>query len=443
MAFDKTAFGNRLAQLRNSAGLSQFAAGRMLDVSDKAVSKWERGASFPSMETMVKISELYHVSMSELFDAAETKDKRIVRMVLTGGPCAGKSTAISWLMADMQKRGWKVLFAPEVATELITAGITRETFGNMVDFQRAVFQMQLAKERVYEQMAESLPASKVLLVFDRGLMDGAAYLNATQFQGLLRQAGLTEVQARDRYDLVVHLVTAAKGAREHYKTSNNAARKETAQEAASIDNRLIEAWTGHPRHRIITNRYGFEAKMKRMLAEVTNTLGEPGPAKHMRKFLIEMPNLIALENLPECTKIETVQTYLKSEPGTEARVRQRGSDGDYLYTKTIKENAEPGVTLRRILLEKRLSETEYLTELMNADPGLSPVRKDRYCFTVDERRMQIDVFPFWNDKAVLEYPLARADEKVRIPKTFTVIEEVTDNAAYRNHAYAKLETQGK
>lgn len=443
MAFNKEAFGNRLTQLRSNAGLSQYAAGRMLGVSDKAVSKWERGASFPSMETMVKISELYHVSMSELFEAAEATNKRIVRMVITGGPCAGKSTAISWLMADMQRRGWKVIFAPEVATELITAGITRQAFGNALDFQKAVFQMQLAKEQVYDQMAKDLPASKVLLVYDRGLMDCAAYLNATQFQGLLRQSGLTEVQARDHYDLVVHLVTAAKGAREHYKTSNNAARKETAQEAAAIDDKLIQAWTGHPRHRIISNKDGFEAKMKRMLAETANALGEPSPAKHMRKFLIQMPNLATLQNLPGCTKVETVQTYLINEPGVEARIRQRGSDGDYLYTKTVKKDGEAGTELRRIVSEERLTESQYLAELINADPALSPVRKDRYCFTDDGRRLQVDVFPFWDDRAILEYPLLRANEKIRIPKGFTVLEEVTDNPAYRNRHYAEFEAQGK
>ena len=223
MSFDKEAFGKRLAQLRVKAGLSQLAAGRMLDVSDKAVSKWERGASFPSMETMVKISELYHVPMSKLFEDAQVNHKRIVTMVLTGGPCAGKTSAVNWIMADMQRRGWKTIFVPETATELINAGVRRETMGTST-FQQALFNLQLAKEKQYLQIAQSMPANKVLVVFDRGLMDGAAYVAPAQFQGILRQAGMTKVQARDHYNMVIHLVTAAKGARDHYKISNNAAR---------------------------------------------------------------------------------------------------------------------------------------------------------------------------------------------------------------------------
>lgn len=437
MTFDKIAFGRRLSQLRTQAGLSQYAAGRMLDVSDKAVSKWENGGSFPSMESIVKIAELYRVSVAELFEAAEQSDRRIVTAVLTGGPCAGKSTAISWIMGDMQKKGWKVLFVPEVASELICAGITKKSCKSAVEFQTNVFNMQLAKEERYLAMAKTLQAKKVLVVFDRGLMDGKAYINNVDFQGILRQAGLTEVQARDRYDAVFHLVTAAKGAREHYKTSNNAARTETPDEAAGLDDRIIEAWTGHPRLSIIGNEAGFEAKMKKLLAGVSNIVGAPGPAQLQRKFLIEMPDLAALRNNPNCTQVEILQTYLTCNDDHEERVRQRGIAGDYLYTKTVKEKAEPGTHLRRIVQERRLTESEYLAELMNADLSLNPIRKDRYCLCEGNRCLQVDVFSFWNDKALLEYPLTREDEPVEIPSAFKVIEEVTSNPAYFNKELAR------
>lgn len=437
MAFDKVAFGKKLASLRVQAGLSQYAAGRMLDVSDKAVSKWENGGSFPSMESIVKIADLYGISIADLFKAAERSDKRIVTAVLTGGPCAGKSTAISWIMADMQRKGWKVIFVPEVATELINAGITGTTCGSGATFQAAVFNMQAAKEEQYIAMAKSLSAPKVLIVFDRGLMDGKAFISNVEFQSILRQAGLTEVQARDRYDAVFHLVTAAKGAREHYTTANNAARSETPEQAASQDDRIIEAWTGHPHLRIIGNEGSFETKMKALLAEVANIVGTPGPTQLQRKFLIEMPDLTALKNNPNCTHIEISQTYLVSDKDHETRVRQRGSNGDYLYTKTVKALQEDEAQVRHIVHEHRLTESEYLVELMDADPSLSPIRKDRYCLCENERCLQVDVFPFWNDRALLEYPLAHEDAPVIIPKQFKVIEEVTANPAYRNHELAR------
>lgn len=437
MAIDKTAFGAKLAELRKKAGLTQLVAARMLDVTDKAVSKWEKGGSFPSMETMIKISEMYHVSLAELFEAAQKDSKRIVSVVLTGGPCGGKTQASGWITADMQRKRWRVVFVPESATELINAGISPTSCGSDLAFQRCVMRLQMDKEQQYRLMAEALPCDKVLLVFDRGLMDSKAFLKNMEFQGLLRELGLTEVQARDRYDAVFHLVTVAKGAREHYRTSNNSARRETANEAAALDDRMIKAWSGHPRLRIIDNSTGYEDKLRRLIAEVSNVTGTPGPSQLQRKYLVEMPDLTALENLPTCSKVETVQTYLISDPSQEVRVRRRGIEGDYLYTKTVKEQADPGVKLRRIVSDERLTESQYLAELANADPTLAPLRKIRYCLCEDDRCVQLDVFPFWKDKAVLELPVA--DEKMPpdVPKMFTVIEEITQNPAYRNYNLAK------
>ena len=48
---------------------------------------------------------------------------RISKIVITGGPCAGKSTAMSWIRNAFSHRGYTVLIVPETATELITGGV--------------------------------------------------------------------------------------------------------------------------------------------------------------------------------------------------------------------------------------------------------------------------------------------------------------------------------
>lgn len=87
------------------------------------------------------------------------------------------------------------------------------------------------------------------------------------------ELGLNEVELRDGYDAVFHLVTAAKDAEKFYTTVNNTARTETVDEAAALDDKLIAAWTGHPHLRIIDNSLGFEEKMKHLIAEIANFLG--------------------------------------------------------------------------------------------------------------------------------------------------------------------------
>ena len=47
----------------------------------------------------------------------------IRKIVITGGPCAGKTTAMSWIQNEFSKLGYTVLFVPETATELISGGV--------------------------------------------------------------------------------------------------------------------------------------------------------------------------------------------------------------------------------------------------------------------------------------------------------------------------------
>lgn len=48
---------------------------------------------------------------------------QVRELVLTGGPCAGKTTALARLSAVVAKAGWRVLAAPEAATTFICGGV--------------------------------------------------------------------------------------------------------------------------------------------------------------------------------------------------------------------------------------------------------------------------------------------------------------------------------
>jgi hypothetical protein len=89
---------------------------------------------------------------------------------------------------------------------------------------------------------------RAVVLFDRGVMDVSAYMTQEQFQALLDEQGWNKVKLRDqRYDMVIHLVTAADGAEEFYSLDNNAARYERDLSVAiDTDRRTQNAWTGHP-----------------------------------------------------------------------------------------------------------------------------------------------------------------------------------------------------
>ncbi len=134
--------------------------------------------------------------------------------------------------------------------------------------------------------------------------------------------------------------------------------------------------------------------------------------------------------------MEIVQTYLKSDNGDEVRVRQRGYDGNYIYFQTIKRRVSD---IKRIEIERRLSEREYLKLLMNTDTTKRQIRKDRYCLTYDNQYFEIDIYPFWKDKAIAEIELSDENAEVRFPKEIKKIDEVTNNEAYKNASLATIQ----
>lgn len=359
----------------------------------------------------------------------------ITKIVITGGPCAGKTTAMSWIQKHFSKLGYTVLFVPETATELITGGVAPWTCGTNADYQLCQMELQLKKEELFVRAAATMPAEKLLIVCDRGALDNKAYMNDEEFASVLETLGYNEVTLRDDYDAVFHLVSAAKGAEQFYTTANNAARTESVAEAAALDDRIIAAWTGHPHLRIIDNASEFENKLKRLMAEIYHFLGEPAPCEIERKFLIEYPDVEALEKLPNCKRVEIIQTYLPAPEGEEARVRQRGLDGNYIYTLTRKRRVSERT---RVEIERRLSQNEYLRLLMDAHPGCRPIRKTRYCLTYGSLYFEIDVYPFWQDKAILEIELAEEDQEIQFPEQLRVIREVTGDKTYSNAALAGL-----
>jgi len=429
-------FGNYIYERRCKTGMTQAEMAERLGVTNKAVSKWETGKSKPTTNTLRKMAALFGLSVDELLQIREgARQMEITKIVITGGPCAGKTTAMSWIQSNFTKLGYTVLFVPETATELITGGVAPWTCGSNVEYQKCQMKLQLEKEKIFEQGAISMPVEKVLIVCDRGALDNKAYMTDLDFSCVLEALGCNEVELRDNYDAVFHLVTAAKGAEQFYTTANNAARTETAEQAAALDDKLIAAWTGHPHLRIIDNATDFEDKLKRLIAEISSFLGEPEPYEIERKFLIEYPDVIALEKLPNCQRVEIIQTYLTAPAGEESRVRQRGIDGNYIYFQTTKKKV---TELKRVEVERRLSKDEYLRLLMDADPACRPIRKTRYCLTFDNQYFEIDVYPFWKNKAILEIELADESAEIRFPAQIKVIGEVTDDDSYKNASLARI-----
>ena len=285
-------FGTKIYELRKAESLSQNKLAELLNISNKAVSKWENGNSKPSIEQLLKLAKIFNVSLEDLVETKKKEIKHINKIVITGGPCSGKSTALSWLQTEFSKKGYLVLFVPESASELIIGGVAPWTIDTNLNFETAILKLQIMKEQLFEEAAKNSKFDKILLVCDRGCLDCKAYMTQNEYARALKTLNLNEIQLRDSYDAVFHLVTAAKGAEEYYTLANNQARLETAEEAKEKDSATMNAWVGHPHLRVIDNSTNFEKKMQRLMKEISRFLGEPEPCEIERKFLDRKSTLL-------------------------------------------------------------------------------------------------------------------------------------------------------
>ena len=158
------------------------------------------------------------------------------------------------------------------------------------------------------------------------------------------------------------------------------------------------------------------------------------PIEIERKFLISMPSTKALERIEGTRKKQITQTYLVSEQNITARVRKIVENERTTYVKTEKSKIS---SLSHYENEFEITKEQYETELTLKDINKKPIEKVRYCIPYSNHILEIDIYPFWNDRAILEIELCDENERFDIPEYIRVIKEVSDDKRYKNTNLAK------
>jgi predicted ATPase len=201
------------------------------------------------------------------------------RIVLTGGPGGGKTTA-----ADLFRReiGERVVIVPEAATILFQGGFPRSREPHASRFaQTTIFHVQ----RNLEDVQAALYPGRTLLC-DRGTVDGAAYWPGTPHDYFSAVGTTLESELR-RYDAVIFFETAAVGGASI--EGGNPVRNESLEEAVELDGRLRGLWARHPRFVLVPNNRSFFKKISFGLAALESIVSQLScdatctPAKVTRK----------------------------------------------------------------------------------------------------------------------------------------------------------------
>ena len=189
----------------------------------------------------------------------------INRIVLTGGPGGGKTTA-----ADLMRRevGDRIVIVPEAATMLFSGGFPRqEEFHAKRSIQTAIYHVQRNLEDIH---SASYPDR--ILLCDRGTLDSSVYWPEDGNFSFFETLETTKEKELARYDAVIFFETAAVG--NLSIEGGNPTRTETIEEAIEIDRQLQEIWAQHHNYNFIAHESSFLKKLQ-VAIEKLNSFLEP------------------------------------------------------------------------------------------------------------------------------------------------------------------------
>lgn len=168
---------------------------------------------------------------------------------LTGGPGGGKTSLIEELV-HRQTTGTNYVGLPEAISVTGQLGIS----SNEKYFQRIMVHLQIALEDGLQRAL--IDSSGAVILCHRGSLDPLAYWldRGWQEEAFFAYTGTSRGEHIQRYTAVLHLVTAADGAVEHYTRWPEAHRPETLVDAVRLDRLLNRVWRDHPHYYRIDNQ---------------------------------------------------------------------------------------------------------------------------------------------------------------------------------------------
>jgi len=254
-------------------------------------------------------------------DSSRPASLRPFVAVLTGGPCAGKTSAMAFLKARLSKRGFQVLTVPENATHFLanSEGFQPEWAGKhaQVEMQRIFLEYQMSQEEAFKAFAKLHPTKRSILLLDCCTLNSKVYVSDEQWKQVLALPGhelLTEQQLFSRYDLVIHMVSCAfDGLYEWGPGSNNPGRYHSPEEAKECDKRSLDVFANHPQVRVVPHFPDFDSKMQQVLHFLNDALhidGLTGRRCRKQVRVKDAAGLLAVAAQADTTSFLVTATFL-------------------------------------------------------------------------------------------------------------------------------------
>lgn len=330
----------------------------------------------------------------------------VKKIVVTGVPCRGKTACLQYVRQHYADKGYYVIVCPDSETLLANQGICND---NSIPFLAKAVEKQIEAENSLTNDINNDDRNTIVL-FDGGVVD---YFSCADAEELSRITGVNPIAAWYRYDAALFLDTAAKN-----------------DEELCRRDRLLAQWMGHPHLRSIPGCCSTESMAEHIVGEMDGILSDIEVEK---KFLIKYPEEAVLRRYG-ARKIDISQTYLLSDIGSH-RIRMRGCGGVVAYYETVKIRIHANSCHE---FENTVTADEYNMLMQKADPDKHTIVKERYCFLFKGQYIELDIFPFWRDQALLEIELLDDDCGYELPPEIQVIADVSNDAHYKNNYLASI-----
>jgi hypothetical protein len=308
--------------------------------------------------------------------------------------------------------------------------------------------LQIDIEKFFEEEAKN-QKKDVIILTDRGVLDNFAYCTPKVKQNVYDQTGWDEnFVCINRYDMVIHLVTAAQGAEEYYTLENNEARTETAEVARFLDKKTHEEWMLHPKLTVIDNSVkGFQNKLNRVVNAVSSLVNKKPLANKMFKMLVnwKAEDVKLPENKESQTTTETITFLNSNKPDRLYSVRKRQIQGNpmasYYYT-------ERHINLKEedhMELSYQIDVKDYFNHLQNRDPRKDNITREVLTFSLDCTKTvniyRLETYTFKNEKMkekVNQLGVKMFGEKAQQDGTMVYLRGFTDTGNFTEDVFKNI-----
>lgn len=436
--FDQYRFAKKLATLRKSRGFSQIDIAQALGVSDKTVSKWETGGSTPSLETLSDLADFYQESLPSLIHKLENQTSSVPMIVITGGPRSGKTAVVDYLSYKLARDGFTVFRLSEIASSMIQSGLTPSRFKDPYEFQSELFSRQKKEEEKLLETAESAMGEtddqRVVIICDRGLQDGRAYVSHAEFNRIVAAAGVSKEELRNRYAGVVLLETMEK---QPISEVINPARLEEEGKLLDLASATKTAWSDVPSITIHAHD-DMDIKLREAENAVRSILemeALPNPPRP-RRILVRRPKLEDFLDRSSASLDQATVTFTQAMNSSRQMLIKRKTNME-MQLASVRINESQTGKNNKHELEMPINGQAFSSYLEFADELLPSVTKQTARFLHAGQSLSLSFYDFLPYVAILEGEPKASAEKLELPPYLTEIRDVTDSDKFTDLTFAK------